>query len=126
MCAIKSYIKKIKVDRICTVVIRSVRPLSFWGQGEPLGYDLLDRRIKSMHANFQVSDSLSKKVPIFFPKKKFHVNFSTAVAFFQNLYSLKNQLLQVNTKYGPAKLGFSGCINLPLNVYKNISKELPM
>ena len=36
-----------------------------------LGHDLLDGRIKIVHANFQVSASLSKKVLIFFPKKNF-------------------------------------------------------
>ena len=69
------------------------------GHAPLLGYDLLDGPKKRLHTNFQVSASLSKKVLIFF-QKKFHVNFSRAVEFFQNL------------------------CRRALNVYKNISKEL--
>ena len=55
------------------------------GHDPSLGYDLLDGPNKRLHANFQVSASVSKKVLIFF-QKKFHVNFSTAVTFFQKIY----------------------------------------
>ena len=54
------------------------------GHDTSLGYDLLYGPKKRLYANFQVSASLSRKVLIF-SKKKFHVNFSTDVAFFQNL-----------------------------------------
>ena len=50
------------------------------------GYDLLDGPKNRLHANFQVSASLSKKGQIFFSKKNFfHVNFLTIVAFFQKV-----------------------------------------
>ena len=52
--------------------------------------------IKSLHAN----SSLSKKVLIFFRKKKFHVNFSTAVvAFFQKRALKCTQYKNISKKF---------------------------
>ena len=44
---------------------------TYTGHAPLIGYDLLDGHIKSLHANFQVSASLGKKVLIFFSKKNF-------------------------------------------------------
>ena len=70
------------------------------GHAPLLGYNLLDGHIKVYMPTFSFQLLSVKK----FFRKKVHVNFSTAVAFFQNLC----QRLNVPSNYR----------------YKNISKEL--
>ena len=51
----------------------SSSPIKFQKRPEKrtLGYDLLDGPKRRLHANFQISASLSKKVLIFYPKNRF-------------------------------------------------------
>ena len=70
------------------------------GHVPSLVYDFLDGPVKRLHANFQVSASLSKKVLIFL------LNQNGGTYWLRNSWDSKI------------------CVDVPSNVYKNISKEL--